>query len=223
MRKNNPLFSTLIKNTEGFLLLEVAIALVIIGLLVGGILKGRQLLETSRLQATAKNLESYRLAIQLFQDRYGALPGDFPEATTYIDSTLKNGNGNAIIDGAPLHADTEASQFWQHLSYGGFIDGITNIAPIEKIGGMITVEYTPTDDLPGHWLVLGAQNGEKGNGALLTPIQARVLFEKLGGTKPDQGSVRVQDAPNAPSGSCIQGGRFNSTTKKPACVVYVAF
>ena len=205
-----------VKNTEGFLLIEVAIALLIIGLLIGGVLKGKELLETSKLQAVIKNLETYRVATQLFQDRYGFLPGDFPEATTYLNSTLKDGNGNGAVE------DYESSQFWANLYVSGFIQASTKEAHQEKIGGCVTVVHTPAPDLPGNWFLLGERNGSKNDGALLTPIQAKTLCQKMDNPNPNEGSVQVKDGANVPPGSCIDQGQFNGKTKNPACVVYVA-
>ncbi len=217
MSQQLKLLKRILKDNHGFLILEVAIALLIIGLLVGGVLKAQELLESSKLQASIKNIESYRLSAHLFQDRYGALPGDFSEATTYISSTLKNGNGNGIIEG------DEASQFWQHLVAAGFISGTGPQGPQEKMGGTVAIVLNPEPDLPGHWLRWGEINGNKNDGALLTPLQARTVCQKMGNMDFKTGSVRIKDGANSESGKCLTSdGQLNGSLKKPACVIYVS-
>jgi prepilin-type N-terminal cleavage/methylation domain-containing protein len=87
---------------QGFSLIESAIVLVIMGFLIGSVLKGRDLIESARLKRVISQLNEYRLATNTFLDKYDALPGDFSEASHVIDQRLQNGNGNGIVDGAGL-------------------------------------------------------------------------------------------------------------------------
>lgn len=101
---------------NGFTLIEIAIVLVIIGLILGGILKGQALIDSARVRSMASDISGIRTAWLAFQDRYNGLPGDFANASTQIDSALNNGNGKIDTKG-------EIAGVWQHLAKAGFISG----------------------------------------------------------------------------------------------------
>ncbi len=105
------------RRQSGFTLIEIAIVLVIIGLLLGGILKGQELITSARVRNIIAQLDGTKAAVFGFQDRYRALPGDFSLATTQISGASQNGNGDGQITG------TEAIAVWDHLSHAGFING----------------------------------------------------------------------------------------------------
>lgn len=105
------------RRQSGFTLIEIAIVLVIIGLLLGGILKGQELITSARVRNIIAQLDGAKAAFFGFQDRYRALPGDFSNATTQIAGATQNGNGDGQITG------TEAIAVWDHLSHAGFING----------------------------------------------------------------------------------------------------
>jgi len=103
---------------SGFTLIEIAIVLVIIGLLLGGILKGQELITSARVRNIIAQLDGTKAAFFGFQDRYRALPGDFTAATTQITGATQNGDGDGQIE-----APTESIAVWDHLSHAGFING----------------------------------------------------------------------------------------------------
>lgn len=105
------------RRQSGFTLIEIAIVLVIIGLLLGGILKGQELITSARVRNIIAQLDGTKAAVYGFQDRYRALPGDFSAATTQISGATEDGDGNGVIDA------TEAIAVWDHLSHAGFING----------------------------------------------------------------------------------------------------
>src|SRR5438046_6702163 len=91
------------KRETGFTLIEIAIVLVIIGLLLGGVLKGQELITGARVRNLISQQDGIKAAFFGFQDRYRALPGDYASAGTNINCTplCANGNGNGRIeDGA---------------------------------------------------------------------------------------------------------------------------
>src|SRR5690606_22964586 len=85
------------RGQRGFTLTEMALVLVIVGLLIGGVLKGQELIESARIRAAASQLDQVRAATTAFQDKYQSLPGDFAAATTRIAASLTDGNGNGLV------------------------------------------------------------------------------------------------------------------------------
>jgi len=106
------------KHMRGFTLVEIAIVLVIVGLMLAGVFKGQALIDSARVSSMASEVNGIRSAWYSFQDRYRALPGDFQSAGTQIDSAAVSGNGNGKVEG-----NTERAGVWQQLSLAGFING----------------------------------------------------------------------------------------------------
>lgn len=102
----------------GFTLVEVAIVLVIIGLILGGVFKGQALVDNARVRSISSEMTGIRTAWYSFQERYRSIPGDFPKASTQIDSAAVPGDGNGRIDDS-----RERAGVWQQLSLAGFISG----------------------------------------------------------------------------------------------------
>ena len=113
---------------SGFTLIEIAIVLVIIGLLLGGVLKGQELINSAKVKNLAGDFKNIPVFIYGYQDKYKALPGDDAAAITHVTAG-KNGNGNGVIDGKwnDIAAnDSEAFNFWQHVRFAGFAPGPTD-------------------------------------------------------------------------------------------------
>ena len=109
------------RQQEGFTLIEIAIVLVIIGLLLGGVLKGQELITGARVRNLIGQQDGIKAAYFGFLDRYRALPGDFKNADTTIAAGMTNGNGDGqITDGG---ATKESIAAWEHLAKAGFING----------------------------------------------------------------------------------------------------
>src|SRR6478735_3489802 len=73
------------KRQQGFTLIEIAIVLVIIGLLLGGVLKGQELITSARVRNLITLQDGIKAAYFGFLDRFRALPGDYTAATTNIN------------------------------------------------------------------------------------------------------------------------------------------
>ena len=218
----------------GFSLVELAIALMIIGLIVGGILKGQELLESARLKSVLTQVNEYRVAVSTFIDRYDALPGDYDQAAELIQDGLLNGNNNGIIEGPGLITqgkDHETASFWAHLAAANLLPSPGTSsgtqakfgagAPKAKIGGGFTICYHPFEDMPGHWFVLGNENGDKGNAPGLTPLQAMSLDKKADNGLPTTGKIRAKDGAGVKAGSCVTAkGEYNTKNNEIACVIY---
>lgn len=141
------------RRQSGFTLIEIAIVLVIIGLLLGGILKGQELITQGRIRNVANDFQSMTAAVNLYQDRYRALPGDDAGAAarwTITAPTPSSGTlGDGIIAGNynTATAADESRQFWLHLRRAGLV------------GGAVTDNTTPPNAASG---VTGVQNGAFG-------------------------------------------------------------
>jgi prepilin-type N-terminal cleavage/methylation domain-containing protein len=110
------------KEQAGFTLIEIAIVLVIIGLLLGGVLKGQELITAARVRNIISNQDGVKAAYFGFLDRYRALPGDYSEGNARANipgcSGCFGGDGNGQIQTVP-----ESIHVWEHLSKAGFITG----------------------------------------------------------------------------------------------------
>src|SRR5216684_811831 len=129
------------RSTEaGFTLVEIAIVLVIIGLLLGGILKGQEMITQAKIKNIINDFNGVTVAVTSYQDRYRAIPGDDQNATTrWTTQAPASGTG-----GAPPAA-AESNLFWQHLRIAGFVPGLTTgtgsgTPPPNATGGLIGVE-----------------------------------------------------------------------------------
>lgn len=140
------------KNQGGFTLVEIAIVLVIIGLLLGGVLKGTELIENSKVKRAANEINGITAAFYSYQDRYQRLPGDDGTAVqlrtrgaNWVPIT-QGGNRDGVILSALGNTFTaptgEHVGLWQHLRAAGFISGnpaTPGVAalPINAFGGLI--------------------------------------------------------------------------------------
>ena len=133
------------KQQSGFTLIEIAIVLVIIGLLLGGVLKGQELITSARVRNLISTQDGIKAAYFGFQDRYRALPGDYPGAQALanipnIPGATFGGNGDGrIIDAGGANEQTLA---WMHLSNAGFLTGAYRMAAINEA---VSAVNTPTN------------------------------------------------------------------------------
>jgi hypothetical protein len=135
-----------VRKQRGFTLNEIAIMLVIIGLLLGGVLKGQELLTGARVRGMISQQGAIRAAYYGFNDRFRALPGDYNQATVNITgistaTCTGNGNGDGRIEIAGSGTPGEHILVWEHLSKAGFINGSYTCAA----AGAETPASTPTN------------------------------------------------------------------------------
>lgn len=217
------------KKTEmGFTLIEIAIVLVIIGLLLGGVLKGQELITSARVRNVISLQDGIKAAYFGFLDRYRALPGDYAQATTNINgvstasgcgpaASVGNGNGDGQILGVATSAN-ENILAWEHLSKAGFINGSYTCAASASPGSAPTNPYGQYFDIvyansyadsaatPGsrHILLTGSNIGSD----LLAEID-----RKVDDGNPLQGSYRGQSA-----GTGITSANCYTTGATPAWI-----
>jgi len=145
---------------RGFTLIEIAIVLVIIGLLLGGVLKGQELITSARVRNIISQQDGVKAAFFGFLDRYRAYPGDYGQASATIPgcATCKNGNNDGqITNNAMPGSVDEQVAVWEHLSRAGFINGsftyadepeTTSSAPTNPYGRFLQLIYDNAYD-PG--------------------------------------------------------------------------
>lgn len=110
-----------IKNQQGFTLVEIAIVLVIIGLLLGGVLKGQQMIASAKVKSQMQQIDGIAAAINTYQDKYGALPGDDRNAAKNTGvSGLSAGNNDGYYSG--VEGDR---RIWEHLQAANLLPGYT--------------------------------------------------------------------------------------------------
>jgi len=159
------------RTQSGFTLVEIAIVLVIIGLLLGGVLKGQELVNNAKVKNLANDFRGISSFVYAYQDRFRALPGDDAAANTHLNggtaaTTPAAANvGNARINGNwnSATATDESYLFWQHVRLAGLATGTTNTAaadyrPRNSEGGLIGVTSdavltTPSTPYPASFYV----------------------------------------------------------------------
>lgn len=172
----------------GFTLVEIAIVLVIIGLLLGGVLKGQSLIDSARVKNIIQQSTSLTSAVNAYQDKFRALPGDDVQGTTHAPGATGNGNGDGQI--------AEYQLAPQHLALAGFITGSFNG----------TTDFMTSAQGGAVYIYNDAVGGRGGNGVRLDNLPdgfAEQIDSKLDDGKFDTGSVRAT-APYTNNGSVIQ-------------------
>jgi len=143
------------KKQAGITLIEIALIIVVVGLLLSGILKGREIITNAKIKYLEGEYQAIATALSSYQDRYRALPGDDKRATKRFTnkmlpahiSQIFNGDGNWYIEGAfdddsqALDQNKESRHFWAHLRLSGLITGEPGSSELPQhiFGGVIGV------------------------------------------------------------------------------------
>jgi prepilin-type N-terminal cleavage/methylation domain-containing protein len=192
-----------LKKQNGFTLVEIAIVLVIVGLLIGGVLKGQEMITNAKLKRIESDNAGIAAAMFSYQDRYLQLPGDDAGAgdrfTVYSDASgpgdNANGGGDGTIglgddwDAAPIDVSAwtdgtdsqETLKFFAHLRAAGLVPGggEDTTRPTNAYGGQIGIQDGALK-IAGHVTIFGAIEG---------PI-AKIIEARLDDGKPNSGRVQ---------------------------------
>jgi len=185
---------------KGFTLIELSIVLIVISLIVATITAGSSIIHSAQLKSVISDISEFKTAINLYQDKYDALPGDHRNAYDYFsggdrlicgyDNSAQddgcNGNGDGIIH---EHFSGESLKAWQHLQQADLITGrvkvnltaaryrFPTVDPNHTANGETPPYYTPSippSKVKGH--------GENGYSFAHTNMHGRVgsLFGRVG-------------------------------------------
>ena len=222
------------RKQQGFTLIEIAIVLVIIGLLLGGVLKGQELITAARVRNLAAQLDGVKIAYLGFQDRYRSLPGDY--AVTQAAANIPGSGGqttkgctvaNATCGNGKIEdtgGDAESILAWHQLSRSGFITGNydgNNTTP--------TATNNPTNAFSGYLQLINdidyldptvpspaALNVKTGTN-VPSPILAE-LDRKIDDGFPHSGSLRVSPLWGGSTATCIIAGPlYNAAADIKTC------
>jgi prepilin-type N-terminal cleavage/methylation domain-containing protein len=144
---STPSYQTQQASQGGFTLIELSIVLVIIGLIVGGILVGQDMIKAAEIRATISQIEKYNTATNTFRGKYNYIPGDIPASvatsfgifaeTTGSPNTAGHQDGNGLLEGgaaAAVKGLGETLEFWRHLSDAELVDGRFGVTGNSAIG-----------------------------------------------------------------------------------------
>jgi len=193
----------------GFTLVEIAVVLVIIGLLIGGILQGTELIDNSRVKKAGSDFQSISAAYVSYQDRFQRLPGDDGNLAALqarggdwaqVTAAGNNNGALAVNNNQAFTGAGENAAFWQHLRAAGYIAGDpsqTGVAalPRNAFSGLTGISTQ---------VALGNMTGVKvcmsqvpGKAAAALDLQFDDGQPDTGDIRSNQGTTGQNTAPNA--------------------------
>lgn len=207
---------------KGVSLVEMAIIIVVIGLLVAGVLQGKELIRLAQLKSVISDTEEIKAGVKEFQYKYGQLPGDFNKATTLWSSATGNGNGNGVL----YFWGSEPLYFWNHLSLSGIIPysytGVAGTpgsnywiygenAPKSKLDGVGYICYQP---YIGTAIVVGKRFSAGVSqpwGGVFTPKEAWWMDKKIDDGLAQSGNFRAAGWENVQASYCTDTADMEGT------------
>ena len=194
------------RKNHGFTLVEIAIVLVVVGLLIGGVLKGQALIGSAKSNNVIKKMQSLQTAYYAFQDKYSGLPGDMSNAQTIVGASATN--CSTRCDNGQINGWQNASLVFNHLSAAGLYSGPSAQAEQNSV---ITTASGPDNAYGGamfimFWNQVATELARSNELAVFTGrnLPAEVLAEidrKIDDGRPQTGTFRAA-WPNWNGGRC---------------------
>ena len=239
------------KRQAGFTLVELAVVMIIIGLLIGGVLKGQELIANAQITSTSAATKGIDAATTTFRDTYNALPGDMINANVRLANCAAapcvpgavNGNGRVDSNAIGAAPTNENIAFWAQLGAADLMAGIDPIAgaggnawganfPSSPVGGGFHMAYDAggaalggnPNARRGHYLILNNAPGVAPTGDALTALQAARIDRKLDDGDPTAGTVFPTNAGVGGAASCISGaGLYDESIANTTCDLFIRF
>lgn len=152
----------MVRKNTGFTLIELSIVLVIIGLIVGGVLVGRDLVKAAQIRKQVSQISNLNTAVTTFKVKYNGLPGDITPAQAQMfgmvarAGTTDRGDGNGRLTVDSGHLSNENSMFWNDLSVAKLIAGDYSLdidGNVEIPAGSVDL-YLPKGEMNGSHLIV---------------------------------------------------------------------
>ena len=232
------------RKSAGFSMVEMAVVLLILGLLIGGVTVGAGLLRQAELRAVLAEVEKHKIAIEHFTQLYGALPGDITNASgsnNFFDGETTNGDGDGQISSVSPSGTQETFSAWDQLTLARYLTG--SYSGTESAGGTAIIGFNvpPTTHITGGGYSLawvdqpaeGAQDAlgryyaanylvfasEDGLGTVITggiikPDDALYIDSKADNGIADSGAILGGGS------TCFSGESYTLATTTAACYLY---
>jgi prepilin-type N-terminal cleavage/methylation domain-containing protein len=218
---------------SGFTLVEIAIVLVIIGLLLGGILKGQELINSAKVKNLANDFRIIPTYIYGYQDKYKSIPGDDNlVASVHLSATTPVGvlattpagkQGNGVIDGNwnSTTVTDESYLFWQHvrlanLAAGSTTPGASDYIPKNALGGDVGISSAATAQLQISGMSGSYQICSKG----VLGKFAIQLDTQMDDGQTNQGSIRAVADGAALGSAGVATGSIDPAASYTVCIVF---
>lgn len=240
-----------VRDQRGFTLVELSIVLAIIGLLVGGILKGQEMIAGARLKTTVGQADSVRAAYNFFLDKYGALPGDYSRCSTTISGcpAAADGDGNGVISAPASWSDgnnfnrsdygnNEGVKFWQQLAAAQMIGGVAVESSLASpVAGKNTLKasyagaawelWNASGEFNGYYIALASAGPQPG--PVVSGKDAYAIDAKYDDSTPGGGAIVTKSgggctsaAPTFSNGVVANAGAYRVSDGSSSCTLLFA-
>jgi prepilin-type N-terminal cleavage/methylation domain-containing protein len=198
---------------QGFTLVELAIVLVIIGLIIGGVLVGQDMIKAAQIRAQITQINQFNTAVGAFRAKYDCLPGDCASIATYF-TTATAGDGNGVISDTLNtvagdttdfdHPTAEVINVFPHLTLAGFVPGSFVATPGTASTNFPKGKLSQAVLFPGnlggvnYWFYGLSSTATLAAGTALAPVvaissyQASQLDGKMDDGAPETGGVQAR-------------------------------